>query len=673
MSQNLLSLKAIIRNILLTEAPIDVWKNKNQSLSSEQISKAESYFADLTGKYNALLHPTAKDLTNLNFEQLETLYKAIEIAKNKNLKIPYVQWLTKQLKQQKLNLHQVIEDYIPPLLSLQKNKEKFDPNFLEKLESVEQLNQTLNQKVSSDEMAVSEQEFGKLAEENGWILYMPHNTEASCEIGKTGGRRDTTWCTTRPDASNLFLQYSASSDRNIILFYVIKKGINAESDPFAKMSVGFVGGEPKFNQGDGGVSVNASNKNVTQQKFEEVLGKDLANKFLQIMQQKATSLKGEHPAKDEFRKLVQNPKAFQAKIDSFAKDENGQELRQNFIVSSLGYKEISPEIIIALARDKDISVRRHVAQNPSTPPEILIVLSRDEDIYVRREVAGNPSIPPEVLTALARDKDISVRRDVARNPSTPPEALTVLARDREVEMRSNVAGNPNTPPEVLTVLSRDEDVIVRSNVAENSSTPPEVLTALARDKDEYVRLNVARNPSTPPEVLTAFARDREVNIRSNVAGNSSIPPEALTALARDEDGYVRHNVARNPSTPPEVLTVLSRDREVNIRSNVAGNSSTPPEVLTVLARDREVNIRSNVAKNSSTPPEALTVLAKDIYARRIVAKNPSTPPEVLTVLSRDEDNRVRNAAERTLASLKSKQLAESIIIEKVWKKLSKLI
>ena len=491
MSQNLLSLKAIIKNILLTEAPIDVWKNKNQNLSSEQLSQAESYFAELTGKYNALLHPTAKDLTKLNFEQLETLHKAIEIAKNKNLKAPYVQWLTKQLKQQNLNLHQVIEDYIPPLLSLQKNKQMFDPNFLENLQTIQQLNQALNQKVSSDDLAVSEQEFGKLAEENGWVLYMPHNTEASCEIGKTGGRRDTTWCTTRPDASNMFLDYSASSDKNFILFYVVRKGINAETDPFAKMSVGFIDGKPKFNQGDGGISVNANNKNLSQQKFEEMLGKDLASKFLRIMQKKATSLKGEHPAKDEFRKLVQNPKAFQAKIDSFAKDENGQELRGNFIVSSLGYKEISPEI------------------------------------------------------------------------------LTVLARDKDEDVRSNVAGNPNTPP------------------------------------------------------------------------------EALTALARDED--VRNVVSRNPNTPPEALTVLARDREVNIRSNVAKNSSTPPEVLTALARDI------------------------DIHVRYKVAGNPSTPPEVLTVLSRDEDNRLRNFAAKTLANLKSKQLAESIIIEKVWKKLSKLI
>ena len=544
MSQSLLSLKAIIKNILLTEAPIDVWKNKNQSLSNEQTSKAESYFAELTGKYNALLHPTAKDLTNLSFEQLETLHKAIEIAKNKNLKAPYVQWLTKQLKQQNLNLHQVIEDYIPPLLSLQKNKEKFEPNFLQNLETIEQLNQTLNQKVSSDEMAVSEEQFGKLAEENGWILYMPHTTEASCEIGKTGGRRDTTWCTTRPDSSNLFLQYSASPNESIILFYVIKKGVNAEKDPFAKMSVGFVDGKPKFNQGGGGVSVNAANKNLTQKKFEEVLGKDLASKFLQIMQQKATSLKGEHPAKDEFRKLVQNPKAFQAKLDSFAKDENGQELRKSFIESALGYKEISPEVLTALAKDKDVDVRSEVARNPNTPTETLTALAKDQDLNVLLGVAGNPNTPPEGLTTLAKDKDVDVRWKVAQNSKTPPEGLTALAKDKEKNIRLEVAVNPNTPPEVLIALAKDKDLPVRIGVAENPNTPPEVLIALAKDKAEYIRIAVAENSKTPPEVLTVLSKDKNEIVRWKVAGNPNTPPEVLVALAKDKDKEIRADAAK---------------------------------------------------------------------------------------------------------------------------------
>jgi hypothetical protein len=481
MSQNRLFLKSIIKNILLTEAPFDVWKNKNQNLSSEQISQAEKYFTDLTGKYNTLLHPTAKDLTRLSFEQLETLYKAIEIAKNKNLKAPYVQWLTKQLKQLNLNLQQVIEDYIPPLLSLQKNKEKFEPNFLENLQTIEQLNQSLNQKVSSDEMAVSEQEFGKLSEENGWILYMPHTTEASCEIGKTGGRRDTTWCTTRSDSSNLFLQYSASPNKSIILFYVIKKGINAEKDPFAKMSVGFVDGKPKFNQGDGSVTVNADNKNLTQKKFEEVLGKDLASKFLQIMQQKATSLKGEHPAKDEFRKLVQNPKAFQAKLDSFTKDENGQELRKNFIQSALKYKEMSPELLTALAEDEDEdkNVRYEVAENPNTPPEVLAALAKDEDF--RMNVAMNSNTPKETLAALSKDGSRYVVYAVAGNPSTPPEVLRYLADSTDPLTRETVAGNPNTPREVLTALAGDTDRHVR-DAAVKTLKAKQLAEAIIMDK-----------------------------------------------------------------------------------------------------------------------------------------------------------------------------------------------
>ena len=512
-------LKSIIKQVLLTEAPIDFWKSKNQNLSSEQLSQAEKYFTDLTGKYSASLHPTAKDLASLSFEQLETLYKTVETSKNKNLKSEYVKWITGQLKQiPNLNLQQIIEDYIPPFLSLQKNKEKFEPNFLENLQSIEELNKALNQKSSSVDLAatVPEEHLGKLAEENGWILYMPHTTEASCEIGKTGGRRDTTWCTTRPDASNMFLQYSASQNSNIILFYVIKKGVNAETDPHAKMSVGFIDGKPEFNQGAGGVSVNADNKNLTQKKFEQVLGKDLASKFLQIMQEKAGGLKGEHPAKDEFRKLVQNPKAFLAKLDSFAKDENGQELRKDFINTAVAINpNVSPEILTVLAKDSDQSVRVSVARNPNVSPEILTVLAKDSNEYVRASVARNPNASPEILTVLAKDSDEYVRASVARNPNVSPEILTVLAKDSNEYVRESVAINPNVSPEILTVLAKDSDQSVRVSIARNPNVSPEILTVLAKDSNEYVRVSVARNPNASPEILTVLAKDSDQSVRKN--------------------------------------------------------------------------------------------------------------------------------------------------------------
>jgi len=460
-------LTSLIKYILLFEAPIDVWKNKNKSLIQQQISQAEKYFADLIGKYNALLHPIAKDLTSLSFEQLETLFKTIQIAREKNLKTLYIQWLTKQFKEKNLNLQQIIEDYIPPLLSLQKNKDKFESDVLDKLESIQQLNQKLNANIGSTEMAVSDADFGKLAEEDGWVLYMPHNTEASCEIGKTGGRRDTTWCTTRPDASNMFLQYAAQPNTNIVLFYVVKKGVNAEKDPFAKMSVGFIDNEPSFDQGDGNVSVNANNENLTKNKFEEVVGKDLADKFLRIMQEKSTSLGREHPAKEEFRKLVQNPAAFKAKIESFSDDEDGRKLRKNFVFTAARYKEISLEVLQILATDEDEYTRVAVAENEKTSPEILQILATDEDEYVRTAVAGNPNTPPKVLTAFSKI----------------------------VYMRDLIAGNPKTPPEVLATLSTDEDEDVRAAVAKNPNTPPQVLTALSKDKNEnsFIRRNAEKN------------------------------------------------------------------------------------------------------------------------------------------------------------------------------------
>ena len=630
MNQQLL--KSIIKSILLTEAPIDAWKAKNQSLPSEQLSQAEKYFTDLTGKYIASLHPTAKDLASLSFEQLETLYKTVETSKNKNLKSEYVKWITGQLKQlPDLSLQQVIEDYIPPLLSVQKNKEKFEPNFLENLQSIEGLNKALNQKASSGGLAatVPEEHLGKLAEENGWILYMPHTTEASCEIGKTGGRRDTAWCTTRPDASNLFLHHSASAHGNTILFYVIKKGVNAETDPHAKMSVGLIDGKPEFSQGDGGVSVNASNNNLDQEKFEQVLGKDLANKFLQIMQEKAGSLKGEHPAKDELRKLVQNPKAFQAKIDGFAKDDNGREQRSNFIENALGYKEISPELFTILARDPDRDVRQEVAKNRKTPPETLTFLAGGKDSFVRNLVADNENIPPKTLTFLARDPDTEVRQAVARNLNTPPKALIALARDENYDVRINVAENRKTPPETLAALaalSKSKETTILYTIAKNPNTPTKTLAALAKSKDKNVVYAVARNPNTPTKTLAAF-----------------------TALTGDVNLAIRRNTARNPNLPTELFTTLAGDQDKYIRGNVGENKKTPPRLLAFLAGDPDNDVRL------------------------VVAGNPNTPPETLTALAGDTDENVKRRAKATLEALKAKPLVEAIIMEKVWRKLLRSI
>jgi hypothetical protein len=564
-------LKAIIKQILLTEAPIDVWKSKNTDITDEQKTQAEQYFKDLTTKYNALLHPEAKDLTKLSFPQLEALYKSVEIAKSKNLKAPYIQWLTKQLRRLDLSFRQVLEDYIAPLLSLQKNKENFEPNFLDKLENIEQLNQQLNQKVSSEEMAGSEEKFGKLAEENGWVVYMPHTTEASCEIGKTGGRRDTVWCTTRPDESNLFLQYVNDPDQDTILFYVVKKGVNANEDPYAKMSVGFINGEPRFDLGSGNITVNADNEGFTKKKFEQVVGKDLANKFLGIMQEKAESLEGQHPAKEEFIRLVQNAKAFETKINSFADDENGQNLRQKFIRSALRF-DMSPEAVTVLVHDKDLNVRRQAAENEKLPAAELEKLLNDPDAGIRHSAARNPSISPELVMTLVNKEDPAFMTGIANNPNAPSEVLDRLARKK---------------------VPASSAQYIHLAIAKNRNTLPETIAFIAKaTKNQEVRMEIGKNQNTPLNILNVYSNHKDYMIRKSVALNPKLTLELFTKLAQDPDEDVQKSIVRNQETPPAILKTFTKSPNYSLKLYLLQNPNITKEIVQTLAKDKNSTVKS---------------------------------------------------------------------------------
>ena len=59
----------------------------------------------------------------------------------------------------------------------------------------------------------------------------------------------------------------------------------------------------------------------------------------------------------------------------------------------------------------------------------------------------------------------------------------------------------------------------------------------------------------------------------------------------------------------------------------------------------------------------------DNDVRLAVAGNPNTPPEALAALAGDTDENVKRRAKATLEALKAKPLVESIIMEKVWRKL----
>lgn len=115
--------------------------------------------------------------------------------------------------------------------------------------------------------------------------------------------------------------------------------------------------------------------------------------------------------------------------------------------------------------------------------------------------ALNSKTPIEVFQHLSTDKDVNIRRVVAENIHTPAKLLSVLSKDADSLVIQAVAQNIKTPIEVLATLSQNEDYEVRRAVAGNSATPVEILKELVEDRNKYVSTAVIENPQTPDSLL----------------------------------------------------------------------------------------------------------------------------------------------------------------------------
>ena len=388
------------------------------------------------------------------------------------------------------------------------------------------------------------QDLGKVGK---WSILMPITQKGSiaCDIST----KDTTWCTTKSKGQNLFYSYVGRKDEDIILFYVMDYSRTPNltgKDADARLSIGFLNGQPVLKGQSGGLSVNAENNGVTEAGLRAYLGSDY-DRIMSILQDKANEVGTDHPAKLMFKKAAQNPRLLKKLVKDYKPEE-----KLDFYNQVLEQEDVSPGVLLFLSRDESIEIRQIVAKNPSTPPEALLVLSKDEAMIIRRIVAENPNTPIQVLLDLSKDNVVGVRSSVAKNPNTPTEVLLTLSKNKDRRtIRKSLAKNPSTPPEALLILSKDADWRIRSWVAENPSTPPEVLLALSKDADWRIRSWVATSPNTPPEALIALSKDEDWKIRSWVAANTSTPPEALIALSKDDDDRVRSGLNNNPNFSKE--------------------------------------------------------------------------------------------------------------------------
>lgn len=148
-----------------------------------------------------------------------------------------------------------------------------------------------------------------------------------------------------------------------------------------------------------------------------------------------------------------------------------------------------------------------VAGNPHTPledrialaqtmpfPNILVKLAQDESVEVRKAVAANEQDKNWLVGRLTKDESAEVREIALRNART------------SWKMRLEGAQDPRTSPETLVFLaefgvSREPGgpavltSMIRRAVALNPNTPDEVVSALAQDASEEVRKAASRRLS----------------------------------------------------------------------------------------------------------------------------------------------------------------------------------
>jgi hypothetical protein len=384
---------------LLFEAPVDAWLKRH---GSEGVDKNHlSTLADFFKRFSAVIYNP--DITAYSFDQLKTMVKVVDLCKKFLLKGTTIKWLTKQIFEDKtLTVQNVKEDFIPLLRRYEKVPGQGRKD-LNDIKDVTELSHYIQDLGSGAKELVPEEHKDIIYDDGEWMVAMPHTTEASCELGA-----GTTWCTAMTASQNLFLSYLAAG-KGIILFYVIKKGGNPRSNPDDKISVGFINGEPKFNQGRGNITVNAANDNVTEEDFGHVLGQQRAQVIIQKMIEKAQATPV-HPAQKELDVVISSIENYQRKLSSF----KSEAAKVNFAVTALESPSISPEVLTyiltqpGVLEDSEFSDSiRVVSLNTQKPENInalidILVKDSQEEIWRYRKFLENTHITADNFKYLVK-------------------------------------------------------------------------------------------------------------------------------------------------------------------------------------------------------------------------------------------------------------------------------
>lgn len=414
---------------------------------------------------NILMEGKIEDLVR-KYPKLKSLYDNHELSK---LKPSYVQWIAIQNEppEDVIGLISVFEKNIQRL----KEKDIFKYNAGSLREELESLDSSIKD--------IKTEEATKIGQFGDWLVIMPHTIRASCFYG-----RGTQWCTAATKSQNLFLSYVARESEDVVLYYCLNNKIEG---PNSKISIGFLNGKIIEDGKDGGITVNAINKGLTNESLKQIF-KDQYNNIIQTITMHADQIKGQHPAKKELQELIKNPNKCIAYLNKLNRNEKLEFASE--INKATRNKKLSHKILDYFAKDEDYRIRRYAAMNRNTLPETLHILAQDINSNVVEEVASNTSASPQTLNIILIDnlEDKFIRKEIGGNTSASPEALRYIIANTENDNSKipdqilYIAGNKSASPEILDFLVKtykgwNYDQLRRLILA-NTNTSPETIQFL---------------------------------------------------------------------------------------------------------------------------------------------------------------------------------------------------
>lgn len=154
-------------------------------------------------------------------------------------------------------------------------------------------------------------------------------------------------------------------------------------------------------------------------------------------------------------------------------------------------------------------LNEHELADTSDDPRVLKLLAAlAANVEIRQRVAQNRNTPPEILDALAKDKEFEVVLNVAYNPNTSKETLKNLAVDQDMRIREAVACNASAADYHQQLLEYGflHNVTGILHRLSYSSKDPNILRQLADSDNSTVLVSLAANPSTPYDILLKLKR-----------------------------------------------------------------------------------------------------------------------------------------------------------------------